>query len=277
MKANLVVVFLTLLFGCIVAKASFRFLVILGMATVVCLLLMQGLIGCYRDPSQDASRSSMLIVLASVEPASPREHDRWSDDVRASALVVVAGSQPTQLQTSSGQGVVDASMVFVRSTVFRIAASMPYYVQIFSNPNERCGLESNSLPFLPRETCYPATKVGTRINPGEIQAFQSAPAHVNAYAELGLEYAFAVLLLGGSIMGFCWGISRKAQSSLFWSSGAAVCVFSYYLTQAGLVGALTHSYGLVWYLFPILGAVMIHAFARIVLSHLAPGMNAKAK
>jgi uncharacterized membrane protein YuzA (DUF378 family) len=277
MKANLVVAFLTLVFGCIVAKASFRFFVVLGVATVACLLLMQGLIGCYRDPSQDAWRSRMPTVLASAEPASLREHVKWSGDVGTSAVVAIAGSQATQLQTSSGQGIVDAAVVFVRSAVFRMAASMPYYVQIFSNPGERCGLESNSLPFLPREACYPATKVGTHVNPGEIQAFQSAPAHVNAYAELGLEYAFIVLLLGGSIMGFCWGISRKVQSPLFWSAGAAVCVFSYYLTQAGLVGALTHSYGFVWYLFPILVAVAIHAFARNTISHFAPKMNARTK
>src|SRR5262249_48888743 len=135
------------------------------------------------------------------------------------------------------------------------------------------GLESNSLPLLPRETCYPAKKVGTHVNPGEIQAFQSAPAHIHAYAELGLGYALASLLLGSLVLGFSWGVARKAQSPLFWSAGAAVCVFAYYLTQSSLVGALSHSYGLIWYLFPLLMAVMIHAFARLVISQVgrSPG------
>jgi hypothetical protein len=255
MKANLVVVFLTMLLAGIVAKARLRFLIALGSAAIVCMFLMQTLLGCYVP---DYLRSGTFIKPALAESGSPQEYDRL--------LILAAESQPARPQPGSMQVVVDAAVVFVRSAVFRMAASMPYYVQIFSNPDERCGIESNSLPLLPRESCYPATKVGTHVNPGEIQAFQSAPAHIHAYAELGLGYAFAALLLGGLVLGVSWGVARKAESPLFWSAGAAVCVFAYYLTQSSLVGALSHSYGLIWYLFPLLMAVMIHAVARFVLS-----------
>jgi hypothetical protein len=264
MKANLVIVLLTLLLACIVAKVSLRFQIGLGSAVVACLLLMQALLGCYVP---DYLRSSAPVNTVLAESTVPQEHDRLFEDNR-SAIIFAADSQPARAQPASIQVVGDAAVVFVRSAVFRMAASMPYYVQIFSNPDERCGIESNSLPLLPRESCYPAKKVGARINPSEIQAFQSAPAHIHAYAELGPGYAVIVLLLGGSILGFSWGIARKAQSPLFWSAGAAVCVFAYYLTQASLVGALTHSYGLVWYLFPLLMAVVIQAFARLVISRL---------
>jgi hypothetical protein len=239
----------------IVAKARLRFLIALGSAAIVCMFLMQTLLGCYVP---DYLRSGTFIKPALAESGSPQEYDRL--------LILAAESQPARPQPGSMQVVVDAAVVFVRSAVFRMAASMPYYVQIFSNPDERCGIESNSLPLLPRESCYPATKVGTHVNPGEIQAFQSAPAHIHAYAELGLGYAFAALLLGGLVLGVSWGVARKAESPLFWSAGAAVCVFAYYLTQSSLVGALSHSYGLIWYLFPLLMAVMIHAVARFVLS-----------
>jgi len=263
MKANLVVVLLTLLLACIVAKVPLRFQIGLGSALVACLLLMQALLGCYVP---DYLRSGALVKTGLAESAAPQRHDRLFEDDRA-AIIFVADS-PARSQPDSMQVAVDAAVVFVRSAVFRMAASMPYYIQIFSNPDERCGIESNSLPLLPRESCFPAKKVGTRVNPGEIQAFQSAPAHVNAYAELGPGYALIVLLLGGSILGFSWGIARKAQSPLFWSAGAAVCVFAYYLTQASLVGALTHSYGLVWYLFPLVMAVVIQALARLAISRL---------
>jgi hypothetical protein len=265
MKANLAVVFLTLLLACIVAKAPLRFFIVLGSAMVACMFLMQALLGCYVP---DYLRSSVLIKPALAASAAPQAHDRLFEDDRP-VVIFAADSQPARAQMSSVQVVVDAAVVFVRSAVFRMAASMPYYVQIFSNPDERCGIESNSLPLLPRETCYPAKKVGTRVNPSEIQAFQSAPAHIHAYAELGPEYAFIVLLLGGLVLGFSWGLARKAQSPLFWSASAAVCVFAYYLTQASLVGTLSHSYGLVWYLFPLLMAVVIHAFARFVISRIS--------
>ena len=264
MKANLVIFCLVLLFGCILAKVPFRFLLALGLFAVACLLLMQGLLGCYRNSFAETSRSSGVVSVALATSRSTGGHE-VSGDARASAFYVVADAQPMRSQMSPEAVFVDAAMIFVRSVIFRMAASVPYYVQIFSNPDERCGIESNSLPFFPRETCFPPTKVGTRVNPGPMQEFLSAPAHITAYAELGLAYAVVVLLLGGSMMGFFWGIAQKAQSPLFWSVGAAVCAFAYYLTQAGFTGTLTHSYGFVWYLFPIVAATAIHALARITI------------
>ena len=265
MKANLVVFCLVLLFGCILAKASFRFLFTLGLIGVACLLLMQGLLGCYRNSFPQTSRPSgeVSVTLATSRPAEA--HNEMADDAQAAAFYVVADTQQMRAQMSPEAVFVDAAVIFVRSVIFRMAASVPYYVQIFSNPDERCGIDSNSLPFFPRETCHPPTKVGTHVNSGPIQEFISAPAHVTAYAELGLAYAVVVLLLGGSIMGFFWGITQKSQSPLFWSVGAAVCAFAYYLTQAGFTGALTHSYGFVWYLFPIVAATAIHALARLTI------------
>lgn len=264
MKANLVIVLLTLLLACIVAKVSLRFKIGLGSAVVVCLLLMQALLGCYVP---DYLRSSAPVKIVLAESAAPQKHGRVFEAIRPT-IIFVAEPQPARSQTGLMQVVGDAAVAFVRSAAFRMAASMPYYIQIFSNPDERCGIESNSLPLLPRESCYPAKKVGTHVNPGEIQAFQSAPAHVHAYAELGAGYAVTVLLLGGLILGFGWGAAQKAQSPLFWSAGTAVCLFAYYLTQASLVGALTHSYGFVWYLLPLLIAAVIQAFARLVMTRL---------
>ena len=264
MKANLVVFCLVLLFGCILAKATFRFLLTVGLFAVVCLLLMQGLLGCYRNSFPETSRSSGAVSVALATSRSTGAHE-MSGDAWASAFYLVADTQPTRSQMSPEAVFVDAAVIFARSVVFRMAASVPYYVQIFSNPDERCGIESSSLPFFTRETCHPPTKVGTRVNPGPIQEFVSAPAHITAYAELGLAYAVIVLLLGGSMMGFFWGIAQKANSPLFWSVGAAVCAFAYYLTQAGFTGALVHSYGFVWYLFPVVAATAIHALRRITI------------
>jgi hypothetical protein len=265
MKANLVIFCLVLLFGCILAKAPFRFIFTLGLLGVACLLFVQGLLGCYRNSFPQTSRRSGEVAVALATSSSIKGREEMFGDTEAPAFYVVADTQPMRPQMSPEAVFVDAAVIFARSVIFRMAASVPYYVQIFSNPDERCGIESNSLPFLPRETCFPPTKVGTHVNPGPIQEFVSAPAHITAYAELGLAYAVVVLLLGGSIMGFFWGISQKAQSPLFWSVGAAVCVFGYYLTQAGFTGALTHSYGFVWYLFPIVAATAIHALARITI------------
>jgi hypothetical protein len=265
MKANVVVFCLVLLFGCILAKAPFRFIFTLGVIGVACLLLMQGLLGCYRNSFPQTSRPSGEVSVALATSSPTEAPQETSGDAHASAFYLIADAQPMRSQMSPEAVLVDAAVIFVRSVIFRMAASVPYYVQIFSNPDERCGIESNSLPFFPRETCHPPTKVGTHVNSGPIQEFVSAPAHITAYAELGLAYAVVVLLMGGSIMGFFWGIAQKANSPLFWSVGAAVCAFAYYLTQAGFTGALTHSYGFGWYLFPIVAATAIHALARLTI------------
>jgi hypothetical protein len=272
MKANLVIFFVTLLLACIVARTPFRVHIWLGLAAVGSLLAMQALIGCYWNRFSEPSRSGPPVF---AQLSFPQTHDGLAGSAPMPAIILVADSQPTRPPMSTRELVVDEAVRFGRSVIFRMAASMPYYVQVFSNPDERCGIESNSLPLLPRETCYPATKIGTHANPGNIQAFQSAPAHVNAYGELGIGYACIVLLLGGAIMGLSWGLAQKAQSPLFQAAGTAVCVFAYYLSQVSFVGALTHSNGFVWYLFPIAAAVIIHAFARIVMSQLSPQRNAR--
>jgi hypothetical protein len=271
MKANLVVFCLVLLFGCILAKASFRFLLALGLIGVACLLSMQGLLGCYRNSFPQTSRSSGELSVGLATSSSIKEREEMFGDAQSPAFYVVADAQPMRPQMSPEAVFVDAAVIFVRSVIFRMAASVPYYVQIFSNPDERCGIESNSLPFFPREICHPSTKVGTHVNSGPIQEFVSAPAHITAYAELGLAYAVVVLLLGGSIMGLFWGITNKIDSPLSWSVGAAVCAFAYNLTQASFTGSLTHSYGFVWFLFPIIAAGLISTLARITICRLPLG------
>jgi len=265
MKANLVVFFLVLLFGCILAKTSFRLLLAFGLLAVACLLSLQGLLGCYRNSFPESSISSEAIAGISAESSSVEDPAKVPSTAYSPVFSRVAETPDMQSRMSRKEVLIDAAVIFVRSVIFRMAGSVPYYVQIFSNPEERCGIDSNSLPFFPRETCYPPTKVGTHVNSGPIPEFLPAPTHVSAYAEIGLGYALFVLLLAGSMMGFCWGVTQKAESPLFWAAGAAVCVFAYYLTQASFTGALMHSYGFVWYLFPIVTAWTVDALARAAM------------
>jgi len=265
MKANLVVFFIVLLFACILAKTSLRLLLGIGLVAVACLLSLQGLLGCYRNSFPESSISSGAVTEASAESSSVEGPAKELGTACSPVFSFVADTQDMRSRMSEEEVLIDAGVIFVRSVIFRMAASLPYYVQVFSSPEERCGIESNSLPFIPRETCYPATKVGRHVNPGPIQEFLPAPAHISAYAEVGLGYALFVLLLAGFIVGFCWGVAQKAESPLFWAAGAAVCVFAYYLTQASFTGALMHSYGFVWYLFPIVTASTVDVLARIAM------------
>jgi hypothetical protein len=61
MKASLVVFFLTLLLACIVARASVRLHITMALLTVTCLLLLQGLLGCYRSTFSEVSNSRVPV------------------------------------------------------------------------------------------------------------------------------------------------------------------------------------------------------------------------
>jgi hypothetical protein len=198
------------------------------------------------DRSEPADKPSGPEFLPESKPepkSRPKTKERviFSDPVMEQRARVVAG--------------------LVRNVAFRMAASFPYYVEIFSDPDERCGLESNRLPLFPSEQCLGPTKIFPLMYPKVtfVQGFAPAAAHVSAYGELGFVYAIVVLILGGAILGFVWRIGLYRPTPLFMGLGTAACVFAYYLSQVSLVGALTYSHGLIWYVFPVGVALLIGA------------------
>ena len=231
MKANLLVLIGTLLLACVVSGiASWRHYALLGALGVVTFIAMELVLRCY------------------AETPGPRAMAPAAPSAAQSRALEVPGVPQARTMLMSG---------FLRSPVFRMAASFPYYVEVFSDPAERCHVESNRLPLLPRERCYPATKIFPKMYPTVtfVQGFAPAPAHVWAFGEEGLGYALIVLFVGGLILGFLWRLSSFRQSPFFWAIGTAVCVFAYYLSQVSLVGALIYGHGLFWYLFPIVLAL----------------------
>ena len=197
----------------------------------------------------------------------PTEHAAWQikEQPEAPAAagnpVAAPSSAPTHLAQPS-----DKIVRFSRNAVFRMASAFPYYVQTFSNPEERCGVE---LPLaLASQRCYPPTKMFKIIFPSVdyVTGFAPAGATLTAYAELGLFYSFVVAVIVGAIIGFI-SVFAGTGDPLRVTIGVALCMFCYYVTQSSLTGSLIHSYGLIWLLLPIL--IMITASATLSQSRRA--------
>ncbi len=76
-----------------------------------------------------------------------------------------------------------------RAPVFRMAAGFPYYVDIFSNPDERCGIWA---PHVFPNSCFPPIKayeVAYPFRPNGTTGYLPAPVNTSALAEAGYAYS----------------------------------------------------------------------------------------
>src|SRR5262245_28620724 len=86
-----------------------------------------------------------------------------------------------------------------RNLVFRMAIAFPYYVEMFADATERCGIEDNRIPVIPKQVCFPASKVFSAMYPAVtyVQGQAPAAAHVSAVAELGPWFSLLVIIVSG--------------------------------------------------------------------------------
>ncbi|MBR0741389.1 hypothetical protein JQ581_31105 [Bradyrhizobium liaoningense] len=171
-----------------------------------------------------------------------------------SSTVLVSPSPGDGEPSESGfNGALKKAVWMVRSGVFRMAVGIPYYVQIFSDPGQRCGIVRPTLGgLLARQPCYPATKVFAVIYPAITYTKGSQPAGVSlsGYAEGGLVYAVIATAIAGSLIGLISALAR-GYDPMSIAMQVAGCLYAYYVTQVPLTATLLDSYGLVWLVAPL--------------------------
>src|SRR5262249_34278693 len=129
--------------------------------------------------------------------------------------------------------IVATVLPMARTLTFRMAMAFPYYVEIFEDPAERCGVQDNRIPFLPKQTCFPASKIFSAMYPDitYVQGQAPAAAHISALAEFGLWFSFIVMMGCGLVIGIATQLARLCEPILSAGMIAAAAVFSYNLTQ----------------------------------------------
>lgn len=199
-------------------------------------------------------RSLMLTVPVAVIIYLALSQLQFCDQQVASWDRKVKGEQT--LSQTHQTDFVYRTVYMARAALFRMAASYPYYLQEFSDPERRCGIQMP--PPLPRQRCFPPTKIFSLMYPNVtyVQGFAPAPVNVSAYAESGPLYAVLAMVLCGGIIGLLAFLTR-AGGALSVSLAVSACIFSYYVTQVSFTGLLVDSYGLLWMVLPLACMILI--------------------
>lgn len=232
-------------------------LIYLGFVTLT--LMMCGF-GWFRTPAIMVPLAIGVFLVLSNLQFCPKDFATWKK---------VDGPTAASATTASTVTPLERVLYFSRNAAFRMASTFPYYVQEFSDEKERCGIDLP--PQIRKPACYGSIEVFRLMYPKitYVTGHAPAPAQVSAYAEGGPAYVVVVLIAIGVIIGTVAG-SARGRDPLSVAIGVALCVFSYYVTQSSFTGALIHSYGLAWLLFPIvliaLAGILIHRSASPRLS-----------
>lgn len=138
----------------------------------------------------------------------------------------------------------------------RMAAAMPFYVAMFENESERCGIQGNlvrKVLVMPEAKCVLPIKVFNAMYPevNWAQGQQPAPATLSAYGELGLPWSICVMALCGIFLGILGTIGGVSSSPLFIGFTVAACSFAYYLTQVSIIASFTYPHGIFAFMIPI--------------------------
>ncbi|APG10537.1 hypothetical protein BKD09_19610 [Bradyrhizobium japonicum] len=168
---------------------------------------------------------------------------------------------------SAFSAVLQKAIWIVRSGVFRMAVGIPYYVQIFSDPDQRCGIVRPTFSgLLAPQPCYPATKVFAVIYPAITYTMGSQPAGVSlsGYAEGGLFYAVLATVIAGSLIGVI-SVLARGNDPMSIAMQVAGCLYAYYVTQVPLTATLLDSYGLVWLIAPLAAMRALAWMINIIL------------
>jgi hypothetical protein len=255
MKAPFLIYFLVLLVGLLAADLRWwKALITIGSLAAVVFVASTLALDCtdYRDVATTLRPMSKAPAVKASRPA-------------VGAPTVEAPLTSTVLLPDSK--IVATALPIARNLVFRMAIAFPYYVEIFDDPAERCGVEDNRIPFIPKQACFPASKVFSAMYPHvtHVQGQAPAAAHVSALAEFGPWFSFLVIIGCGFAIGIATRFASLCGPTLAAGMIAATAVFAYNLTQVPFVGALTYSQGFVVFLFPIALIAAIPALSRIAL------------
>lgn len=253
MKSPFLVYFLTLLIGLLaVGLRWWKALVIFGCLAAVVFVA-----------------SSMILDCAEYRREVLAAKERQERQMTPGLPGVRAPSASPLLMPNSK--IVTTALPIARNLAFRMAIAFPYYVEIFEDPAARCGVEDNRIPFLPKQSCFPASKIFSAMYPDitYVQGQAPAAAHISALAEFGPWFSFLVMIGCGFAIGIAAQLARLCEPILNAGMIAAAAVLAYNLTQVPFVGALTYSQGYIVFLVPVALIAGITMLSRTVLVPIA--------
>jgi len=205
-------------------------------------------------PSTSIAVSASTSISRAKAPTTP------------SAPVSIADAAPSE-DSNPEKSLSYKAWYMARAVVFRMSAAFPYYVQTFSDPDQRCGIELPPTQLLPRQSCFGPNVIFQKMYPRiqYLTGFAPTGAILSAYGEAGPLYSAVVVILGGVLLGVL-AFFANGNSPFSVSLCVAGCVFAYYLTQASFTGSIIDGYGLLWLLLPLILMKAMSSRANVVVS-----------
>jgi len=147
----------------------------------------------------------------------------------------------------------------VQLLIFRMASSFPFYVNIYPDQLPYSGVETGlHLVGLgePATDCFTVFNV---MYPSVtwVQGAAAAPAHMRAYSQAGLLYAFITLVLIGFILKAISELRRRVNGPISFALYVQSLVFLYYTTQTSLRESIISCYGIFWAFIGLLPLVIL--------------------
>lgn len=240
-KSHVLVLYLMLLVAAILCRRGLGSLLLICLVAALCFALVEGLQhGRFRfltSPHISAQTERQQLPNETQRLPDPRE--RASQD--ASTLVRLGR----------------LGLFHARNLMLRMSSAMPFYVSIFSNPEERCGLQAHTVRRvlgLPPARCVVTDKVHNAMWPSMhwVQGQVPAAAHITAYAEIGMVWALIAMVLSGLAVGILGAVIEAGEGPIFVGFGIASSAFAYYLTQLPFIAPFTYHHGLIFFTAPVL-------------------------
>ncbi len=229
------------------------------------------------------SSSSEKNVIAEEQSISISEKNVIAEEqsISISEKNVIAEEQSISISEKNSEGgagsIADAKglISYVDSLMgvafHRMAAAVPYYVVIFEDSEERCGIQGGAIRRLlrfPESACVLPIKIFNFMYP-EVdwaQGQQPAPASLSAYGELGFAWSIIVMALSGVLLGALGVIGAVGRGPLYIGFVIASCSFAYYLTQVSFVASFTYPHGLIVFMIPVVILFVISFFRGEMVS-----------
>lgn len=178
------------------------------------------------------------------------------------AVAVLAGFIVLTLMGGvlSGGGLFEVARSFL-NIVFRMASGVPFYVAIFPSQVPYVGLDLGLgvLGFGPQNAAN--LIVANLMFPADtwVQGAIPAPAHIAAFAQGGVWWSLATMIMVGVLIAVVGKLLEGARSELGLAISVGGCVAVYNTTQTELIGVFLHSYGLKWWVGALAGAFFVQS------------------
>jgi hypothetical protein len=201
-----------------------------------------------------AKLQGVAITEPPKQPASELEKEIEAAPQKTPNIGGAPGASPS---TILKEPPVNPAVNPIKNIIFRMSTTLPFYVSIFEDPAERCGIEAHSVRRvlgLAPSACTLPIKVFAAMWPDIrwVTGFAPAAAHISAFGEAGLAWSVIVLIIAGFCLGAIGELATLGKGVIFVAIGAAGCTFAYYLTQLPLIAAFTYGHGLAFLLLPVI-------------------------